>query len=69
MNDNSKNNNEEGVLGYYTTQLSPYITITRPILTDEEKAKRMNEIKRTAVALVIATDRAKVKRTKEELRA
>lgn len=33
------------------------ITITRPVLTPEERAKRMEEIKRAAVDLVLATER------------
>jgi hypothetical protein len=35
------------------------ITVTRPVLTAEERAKRMEQIKQATVALVIATERAK----------
>ena len=67
MNYNRKNEtNEEGVLGWYTYQLKPNITVTRPILTDEEREKRMAAIKKAAVNLVIATERAKAKKRMEE---
>lgn len=38
------------------------IIIHRPELTEEERAKRMEEIKRAAVQLVIATERRKQER-------
>lgn len=38
------------------------IIIHRPELTEEERAKRMEEIKRAAVQLVIATERCKQER-------
>jgi hypothetical protein len=66
MNYNTKKRpNEEGVLGWYTVELSPTITVTRPILTDEEREKRMAAIKKAAVDLVIAAERAKAKRERE----
>ena len=37
-------------------------TVTRPILTPEERARRMEEIKRTAVRLVLETEKAKILR-------
>lgn len=36
-----------------------HVTINRPVLTDEERAKRMEEVKRAAVQLVLATEKAK----------
>lgn len=35
------------------------VTVKRPELTAEERAKRMEEIKRAAVRLVLATEKAK----------
>ena len=35
------------------------ITVTRPELTAEERAKRMKAIKEAAVRLVVATEKAK----------
>lgn len=35
------------------------VTVSRPNLTPEERAKRMAEIKRAAIQLVIATEKAK----------
>ena len=63
---NTMNNTNNGVLGWYTYQLKPNITVTRPILTDEEREKRMAAIKKAAVNLVIATERAKAKKRMEE---
>lgn len=40
------------------------ITINRPNLTAEEKAKRMEEIKQAAVRLVIETEKAKMRKIK-----
>lgn len=37
------------------------ITIARPDLTQEERAKRMEEIKQAAVRLVIATERSRAR--------
>lgn len=37
-------------------------TVIRPTLTPEERAKRMEEIKRTAVRLVLETEKAKILR-------
>ena len=37
-------------------------TISRPTLTPEERAKRMEEIKESAVRLVLATQRANLKK-------
>lgn len=42
------------------------VTVIRPELTDEERAKRMEEIKRAAVRLVIETEKAK---KRKEVRA
>ena len=36
-----------------------HVIINRPVLTDEERAKRMEEVKRAAVQLVLATEKAK----------
>lgn len=38
------------------------VNISRPELTPEERAKRMEEIKKAAVALVIATEKQKGKK-------
>lgn len=38
------------------------IKITRPELTAEERAKRMEAIKKAAVDLVVATEKAKAKK-------
>lgn len=38
------------------------IIVHRPELTEEERARRMEEIKRTAVQLVLATERRKQER-------
>lgn len=35
------------------------VTVKRPELTAEERAKRMEEIKQAAVRLVLATEKAK----------
>jgi hypothetical protein len=35
--------------------MAAIVTVQRPQLTEEERAKRMEEIKQAAVALVIAT--------------
>ena len=37
------------------------ITVSRPELTPEERAKRMEEIKKAAVRLIIATERQRRK--------
>lgn len=42
------------------------VTVIRPELTPEERAKRMEAIKRAAVQLVIATEKAK---KRKEVRA
>lgn len=39
--------------------MSAIVTIHRPVLTAEERAKRMEEIKRAATRLVIETEKAK----------
>lgn len=41
------------------------VTVIRPELTPEERARRMEEIKQAAVRLVIATEKAKAKKRKE----
>lgn len=40
-------------------------TVSRPQLTPEERARRMKEIKKAAVDLVIATEMAKRKKVKQ----
>ena len=40
------------------------VRVYRPILTEEERARRMEVIKRAAVDLVIATERAKQKKSR-----
>lgn len=61
-----KNSDNNGVLGWYTVELSPTITVKRPILTDEEREKRMAAIKKATVELVIAAERANAKKRMEE---
>ena len=48
----------------YISDKNNFITVRRPILTEEERARRMEEIKRAAVRLVVETE--KVKRQKGE---
>jgi len=40
------------------------VTVTRPVLTDEERAKRMEQIKQAAARLVIETEKAKLRKAK-----
>ena len=40
------------------------VRVYRPILTEEERARRMEAIKKAAVDLVIATERAKQKKSR-----
>ena len=42
-----------------------YDIIRRPILTDEERARRMKEIEKAAAALIIAKYEAEARRRKE----
>lgn len=44
------------------------ITYSRPVLTDEERAKRMEIIKKAATDLLIATERARKEKLKNEAR-
>lgn len=41
------------------------VTVTRPALTNEERAKRLEEIKQAAVGLVLATERQKASKGKK----
>lgn len=41
------------------------VTVSRPQLTPVERARRMEEIKKAAVELVIATEMAKRKKAKQ----
>lgn len=43
------------------------VTVTRPQLTGEERAKRMEEIKKAAVRLVFETEKAKQRKQKNYL--
>ena len=52
----------------YISDNNNIITVVRPILTEEERAKRMEAIKRAAVNLVISTEREKLRKQKEEER-
>ena len=40
------------------------VRVHRPILTDAERAKRMEEIKQAAVRLVLATEKTKLKKNR-----
>lgn len=42
------------------------ITVHRPQLTAEERARRMEEIKRAAIRLYIATEKAKARKEQEQ---
>ena len=42
-----------------------YITVIRPELTKEERAKRMEQIKKAAVDLIIAAEKAAKRRAKK----
>lgn len=42
--------------------MSNIITVHRPELTEEERAKRMTAIKAAAVRLIIATEKAKAQK-------
>lgn len=41
------------------------VTVTRPALTNEERVKRLEKIKRAAVDLVLATERQKASKGKK----
>lgn len=41
------------------------VTVTRPNLTSEERAKRMEEIKQAAIRLVLETEKAKQRKRKK----
>lgn len=49
----------------YISDRGNHITIRRPILTPEESANRMKAIKKAAINLVIATERAKLRKTQK----
>ena len=51
-----------------TTEKKPtfIITVTRPVLTEEERAKRMKAIEKAAVELVLDTERIKERRKRNE---
>ena len=53
----------------YISDENNIITVLRPILTEEERAKRMEEIKRAAVKLVLSTERAKLLKEQKEREA
>lgn len=41
-----------------------HVVIHRPVLTEEERAKRMEEIKQAAIKLVLETEKAKRQKLK-----
>ena len=41
-------------------------TVRRPILTDEERAQRLNQIKKAACDLVLATERVKAQKNMDK---
>lgn len=43
------------------------VTVTRPNLTAEERAKRMEEIKQAAIKLVLETEKAKRRKKNQHL--
>lgn len=49
----------------YTSERGNHITVRRPELTEEERAKRMEAIKQAAIRLVIATEKNKIHKQKE----
>lgn len=40
------------------------VRVSRPILTDEEREKRMREIKQAAIDLLVATEKKKIRKEK-----
>ena len=48
----------------YTSPRGNIITVSRPVLTEEERAKRMEAIKKATIQLVIATEKAKAQKLK-----
>lgn len=48
----------------YTSERGNTITVRRPELTEEERAKRMEAIKQATIRLVIATEKEKQKNLK-----
>lgn len=46
----------------YTSARGNIIIVNRPVLTAEERAKRMEEIKQATVRLVIETEKRKLKK-------
>lgn len=52
----------------YISDYNNIITVERPILTEDERDRRMKEIKRAAVQLVLSTERAIVRKQMEEER-
>lgn len=51
----------------YISDYNNIITVERPILTEEERERRMKEIKRAAVQLVTAYEIAKIKKERNTL--
>lgn len=49
----------------YTSERGNTITVRRPELTEEERAKRMEAIKQATIRLVIATEKAKLQNLKQ----
>lgn len=47
----------------YTSERGNHITINRPVLTTEERAGRMEAIKKATIQLIVATEKAKAKKS------
>lgn len=52
----------------YISDYNNIITVQRPILTEAERERRMKEIKRAAVNLVLSTERTMIRKQMEEER-
>lgn len=54
---------------YWSKKVNAHVKIYRPILTDEERARRMQRVHDAAVNLVLANRRAEAKQREQELTA
>lgn len=59
-----KGDTTEYTVTEYTSERGNHIVVRRPLLSDEERAKRMAQIKDAAVRLVIETEKQKIQRRK-----
>ncbi|MCD7755510.1 MAG: hypothetical protein LUJ09_04150 [Firmicutes bacterium] len=59
MRRTSKPEPEYRIVADYISEQGNYITIRRPVLTEEERARRMQQIDRAASNLILALEREK----------